>query len=258
MNNHWIKKIAGGSIAAVLAVGIMLPTTASAAPAENDNYVNWQQKIQEFLKSQGLESQFKCVVQQPQTEKPQTDKPAAETPEASKPEASKPETTQPETTQPETTQPETSKPETSKPETSTPSTTPSQPSESAGTTEKSNFASEVVTLVNKERANAGLKPLTVHAKLTTVALDKAKDMSDNNYFSHTSPTHGSPFDMMKAYGISYGYAGENIAKGQRTPQEVMNSWMNSQGHRENILSPNFTKIGVGYYNGYWVQEFISE
>ncbi|MFG1733294.1 CAP domain-containing protein [Paenibacillus sp. 843] len=248
MNNHWIKKIAGGSIAAVLAVGIMLPTTASAAPAESNNYVNWQQKIQKFLESQGLESQFKwVVVQKPQTEKPQANQPA-ETPQASKPETSKPETTQPET----------SKPETSKPETSAPSTTPSQPSESAGTTEQSNFASEVVKLVNKERANAGLKPLTVHAKLTTVALDKAKDMSNNNYFSHTSPTHGSPFDMMKAYGISYGYAGENIAKGQRTPQEVMNSWMNSQGHRENILSPNFTMIGVGYYNGYWVQEFISE
>lgn len=248
MNNHWIKKIAGGSIAAVLAVGIMLPTTASAAPAESNNYVNWQQKIQKFLESQGLESQFKwVVVQKPQTEKPQANQPA-ETPQASKPETSKPETTQPET----------SKPETSKPETSAPSTTPSQPSESAGTTEQSNFASEVVNLVNKERANAGLKPLTVHAKLTTVALDKAKDMSNNNYFSHTSPTHGSPFDMMKAYGISYGYAGENIAKGQRTPQEVMNSWMNSQGHRENILSPNFTMIGVGYYNGYWVQEFISE
>lgn len=231
MNNHWIKKIAGGSIAAVLAVGIMLPTTASAAPAESNNYVNWQQKIQKFLESQGFESQFKWVVQ-PQTEKPQADKPV-ETPQ-------------------------TSKPETSKPETSTPSTKPSQPSEPAGTTEQSNFASEVVTLVNKERANAGLKPLTVHAKLTTVALDKAKDMSNNNYFSHTSPTHGSPFDMMKAYGISYGYAGENIAKGQRTPQEVMNSWMNSQGHRENILSPNFTMIGVGYYNGYWVQEFISQ
>jgi uncharacterized protein YkwD len=64
--------------------------------------------------------------------------------------------------------------------------------------------------------------------------------------------------MMKAYGISYGYAGENIAKGQRSPQEVMDAWMNSQGHRENILSPNFTMIGVGYYNGYWVQEFISQ
>lgn len=258
MNNQWIKKIAGGSIAAVLAVGIMLPTTASAAPAESNNYLNWQQKIQKFLESQGYESQFKCVVQKPQTEKPQTDKPAAETPEASKPETSKPEASKPEASKPETSKPETSTPEASKPETSNPSTTPSKPSESTGTTEQSNFASEVVTLVNKERANAGLKPLTVHAKLTTVAVDKAKDMSDNNYFSHTSPTHGSPFDMMKAYGISFGYAGENIAKGQRTPQEVMNSWMNSQGHRENILSPNFTMIGVGYYNGYWVQEFISQ
>ena len=108
--------------------------------------------------------------------KPQADKPV-ETPQTSKPE----------TTKPEVTQPETSKPETSKPETSTPSTKPSQPSESAGTTEQSNFASEVVTLVNKERANAGLKPLTVHAKLTTVALDKAKDMS-NNYQPHFTDT----------------------------------------------------------------------
>lgn len=253
MNNHWIKKIAGGSIAAVLAVGMMLPTTASAAPVESNQYANWQQKIEEFLKSQGLDSQFKWAnVQKPQAEKPQADQPV-ETPQTSKPEVSKPETSKPEVTKPEVT-----KPEASKPETSAPSTKPSQPSGSAGTTDQSKFASEVVALVNKERANAGLKPLTVHAKLTTVAVDKAKDMSDNNYFSHTSPTHGSPFDMMKAYGISFGYAGENIAKGQRTPQEVMNSWMNSQGHRENILSPNFTMIGVGYYNGYWVQEFISQ
>ena len=243
MNNHWIKKIAGGGILCCTGCRYHL-CLLRHPPAESNNYVNWRQKIQKFLESQGFESQFKWVVQKPQTEKPQADKPV-ETPQTSKPE----------TTKPEVTQPETSKPETSKPETSTPSTKPSQP---AGTTEQSNFASEVVTLVNKERANAGLKPLTVHAKLTTVALDKAKDMSNNNYFSHTSPTHGSPFDMMKAYGISYGYAGENIAKGQRTPQEVMNSWMNSQGHRENILSPNFTMIGVGYYNGYWVQEFISQ
>ncbi len=62
--------------------------------------------------------------------------------------------------------------------------------------------------------------------------------------------------MMKQYGVRYSYAGENIAKGQRTPQEVMKSWMNSSGHRKNIMSANFTKIGVGYYNGEWVQEFI--
>ncbi|MCC3380991.1 CAP domain-containing protein [Paenibacillus farraposensis] len=120
---------------------------------------------------------------------------------------------------------------------------------------KSQFAAEVVKLVNNERSKNGLKPLTSDAKLTEVALAKAKDMSTNNYFSHTSPTYGSPFDMMKKFGVSYTYAGENIAMGQKTPQEVMNAWMNSQGHRENILKPEYTQIGVAYYNGYWVQEF---
>ncbi|GAB6930043.1 hypothetical protein JCM10914A_40260 [Paenibacillus sp. JCM 10914] len=260
MNNKWMKKIAGGSIAAVMAVGIMLPASASAAPAQDNNqYANWQQKIQQFLESKGWDSEFKWVIQKPQADNP-AEKPQPSKPETSKPEASKPEASKPEASKPETSKPEPSKPEASKPETSNPTTPsqPSQPSGSTGNTEQSNFASEVVTLVNKERANAGLKPLTVHGQLTTMALDKAKDMNDNNYFSHTSPTHGSPFDMMKAYGISYGYAGENIAKGQRTPQEVMTAWMNSQGHRENILSPNFTMIGVGYYNGHWVQEFISQ
>jgi uncharacterized YkwD family protein len=110
-------------------------------------------------------------------------------------------------------------------------------------------------LVNKERANAGLSALSSDSALSSMALAKAKDMYNNNYFSHTSPTYGSPFAMMTAFGIKYSYAGENIAMGQRTPQEVMTAWMNSAGHRQNILSPNFAKIGVAYYNGEWVQEF---
>ncbi|SDO81387.1 spore coat assembly protein SafA/uncharacterized protein, YkwD family [Paenibacillus sp. yr247] len=122
---------------------------------------------------------------------------------------------------------------------------------------QSAFASQVVNLVNQERAKAGLSPLTSDSALTGMALDKAKDMYNNGYFDHTSPTYGSPFDMMSAYGIHYSYAGENIAKGQETPEDVMNAWMNSAGHRQNILSPNFTKIGAANYNGEWVQEFIS-
>ena len=128
---------------------------------------------------------------------------------------------------------------------------------SQATTSQSAYADQVVTLVNQERAKAGLPALTSDSKLANMAMDKAKDMYNNNYFDHTSPTYGSPFDMMKQYGISYSYAGENIAKGQRDPQEVMNAWMNSAGHRQNIMSPNFTKIGVAYYNGEWVQEFIA-
>ncbi len=87
---------------------------------------------------------------------------------------------------------------------------------------------------------------------------KARDLTDRNYFSHNSPVYGSPFDMMKNFGIRYSSAGENIAKGQRTPKEVMNAWMNSQGHRANILNANYTQIGVGYdsRSNAWVQMFI--
>jgi uncharacterized YkwD family protein/spore coat assembly protein SafA len=134
-------------------------------------------------------------------------------------------------------------------------TAPKQGAPSSNT--MSSYAAQVVTLVNQERAKAGLKPLAVDNALSAMALDKAKDMYNNHYFDHTSPTYGSPFDMMKSHGIRYTYAGENIAMGQRTPQEVMNGWMNSPGHRNNILSPNYTKIGVSYYNSEWVQEFIA-
>ncbi|WP_027087633.1 CAP domain-containing protein [Cohnella panacarvi] len=140
---------------------------------------------------------------------------------------------------------------TTKPVTTTPA------SSSQGTVATSEYATQVVSLVNQERAKAGLPALKVtNPALKLVALDKAKDMYNNNYFSHTSPTYGSPFDMMKQYGVTYRAAGENIAKGQRSPQEVMNAWMNSAGHRANILNAGFTTIGVAYYNGVWVQEFI--
>ncbi len=120
------------------------------------------------------------------------------------------------------------------------------------------FAAQVVDLVNQERSKARLKALAVDTALQTMAGDKAMDMYKNNYFSHTSPTYGSPFDMMKTYNISFRAAGENIAKGQTSPAQVMNSWMNSSGHKANILSKNYTHIGVGYVNGIWVQEFIGK
>ncbi len=133
---------------------------------------------------------------------------------------------------------------------------PKAPSNSGTATDASGYAAQVVNLVNQERAKAGLPALKSNSALANMAWVKAKDMKNNNYFSHTSPTYGSPFDMMKQFGISYRYAGENIAMGQRTPAEVMKDWMNSPGHRANILNKNFTSIGVGYYNGSWVQEFI--
>lgn len=115
---------------------------------------------------------------------------------------------------------------------------------------------KVIKLVNQKRVQAGLKPLSVNTNLQKVAQVKANDMAQNGYFDHTSPTYGTPFKMMKTYGITYTYAGENIAKGQSSAAEVMSDWMNSPGHKANILNKNFTQIGVGLKNGVWVQEFI--
>ena len=119
---------------------------------------------------------------------------------------------------------------------------------------------QVVSLVNKERAKEGLAPLTIDWELARVAKYKSQDMHDKNYFSHTSPTYGSPFDMMKNFGISYKSAGENIAKGQTSAAQVMEAWMNSSGHRANIMDAKFTHIGVGYVKdgNYWTQMFIKK
>ena len=121
-----------------------------------------------------------------------------------------------------------------------------------------NYENEVIRLVNEIRVKNGLNALIPDWELSRVARYKSQDMKDNNYFSHTSPVYGSPFNMMKKFGISYKTAAENIAKGQKTPQAVVNSWMNSSGHRANILNPSYKKIGVGYVaNGnYWTQMFI--
>jgi uncharacterized YkwD family protein len=124
----------------------------------------------------------------------------------------------------------------------------------------SQFEQQVVELTNQERAKQGLPALKVDTELSKVAREKSKDMQAKNYFSHTSPTYGSPFDMMKQFGIEYSSAGENIAMGQPSPEEVVKAWMNSDGHRKNIMSSDFTHIGVGYVeNGnYWTQMFIGK
>lgn len=120
------------------------------------------------------------------------------------------------------------------------------------------YESEVIRLVNVQRTQNGLKPLTANWELSRVARYKSQDMVDNRYFSHTSPTYGTPFQMIRNFGLSFRTAGENIAYGQRTPQAVVNAWMNSSGHRANILNASYTQIGVGYVaNGhYWTQMFI--
>lgn len=150
---------------------------------------------------------------------------------------------------------------------STPSTTPEQKPESTPeqkpSTDFSSYQQQVLDLVNAERTKRGISALTLDSNLSSVATKKSQDMVNKNYFDHTSPTYGSPFDMMKQFGISYRTAGENIAKGQKTPQEVVTAWMNSEGHRKNILNPNFTNLGIGIAKDskgttYWTQMFIGK
>ena len=135
---------------------------------------------------------------------------------------------------------------------------PSEPDQPSGSTSVLDYEQQVVTLVNAERAKYGLAALTLDETLCGCARVKSQDMHDQGYFSHTSPTYGSPFDMMRAFGVSYRTAGENIAMGYATPAAVVEAWMNSEGHRANILSANYTTLGVGYVadGGYWTQWFI--
>lgn len=242
LKKNWMKKVVTGSLTAALAVGIMLPASASAADSTYKattvttykvvNADSLKAYIEQWLKQNGYTVSEGEVVEQP----------------AAQP-ATKPE-------QPSTP----AKPvQEEKPAATTPAKNPSSTGSNGGTqSTQSDFAAQVVKLVNAERAKAGLGALASDALLDKVAMAKVKDMSNNNYFDHQSPTYGSPFDMMKQFGVTYSYAGENIAKGQKTPQEVVTAWMNSAGHRANILSKNFTHIGVGFYNGYWAQEFIGK
>lgn len=146
--------------------------------------------------------------------------------------------------QPETNQPV---PDT-KPETNQPETPPMQ--------EETGYAQQVLNLVNQERSARGLGALTLDNSLSNVAYLHSKDMSDNNFFSHNNLKGETPFDRIKKASISYKTAGENIAMGYKSPEAVVDGWMNSDGHRANILNASFTKMGLGYYNNYWTQLFI--
>ncbi|PKJ56336.1 CAP domain-containing protein [Bacillus sp. SN10] len=225
-----------------------------------------QQELQAFLQSMGVESlaqwqqgnfQPNCIVpgQQPienvvteqPTAKPETQKPVEQKPVEQKPaeEVQKPEAQKPAENN------NTQKPAEQKP-------AEQKPAEEAKSL--SEFEQRVVELTNAERAKQGLPALKIDTELSKVARIKSEDMQKNNYFDHNSPTYGSPFDMMKKFGISYTSAGENIAQGQRTPEEVVQAWMNSAGHRANILNNGFTHIGVGYVESgnYWTQQFITK
>lgn len=130
-------------------------------------------------------------------------------------------------------------------------TTPSQPTPPSSGTEVRGLSQDeqqMLNLVNQERTKRGLAPLKVDMELVKLARMKSKDMIDNNYFSHSSPTYGSPFTMMKNAGIAYRTAGENLA-GARTATGAHTNLMNSSGHRANILHGKYTHIGIGIVDG---------
>ena len=121
---------------------------------------------------------------------------------------------------------------------------------------------EVFNLINTQRNNNGLPSLKIDSEVQKVARIKAQDMADNNYFSHTSPTYGSPFDMLKSFKVSYKTAGENIA-GNSSNSGAVNAWMNSSGHKANILNSSFNYTGIGVvssnkYGKIFVQMFIGK
>jgi uncharacterized protein YkwD len=179
-------------------------------------------------------------------------------------------TASPTTTAPTTgpTTPVTPTAEPTKP-TTAPSTSTSAPATttapSTGGTQTQKFQAQVLALTNAERKKAGCNvALTANTALTKAAQDHAEDMLKNNYFEHNSQDGTSPFDRMTAAGYKWSGAAENIAAGQATPESVMTSWMNSPGHKANILNCGLKDLGVGYaagsgaaYGQYWVQDFGS-
>jgi uncharacterized protein YkwD len=186
-----------------------------------------------------------------------TETPAPETqPPITQPPATQPPTTQPPVIQPPATQPPTTQPPVIQPPTTQPPAT--QPPAPSGISE---YQAEVLRLVNVERAAVGLSPLEADLTLMQAAQIRADETVQ--LFSHTRPNGESCFTVLSELGISYRSCGENIAAGFSTPEQTVNQWMNSEGHRANILNPSFTHLGVGYvnrsgtqYRNYWTQMFV--
>ncbi|VIE75188.1 sporulation protein [Clostridioides difficile] len=261
----------------ILALGVLTLTTASSAVNASalslENNVNTSNKNLVYSNTRykfsakpncSIKPELKPDKDNSCKDKNHSDKNCNNTnkPDNNKPESNKPDDNN---NSGSTDKPDNNKPESNKPNDNNNSDSTDKPNDnnnSGSTSENfSAYQKEVVDLVNIERSKAGLNPLTLDSSISNVATKKSQDMIDNNYFSHNSPTYGSPFDMLKKFGISYKTAGENIAMGQKTPKEVVNAWMNSEGHRKNIMNPNFSKIGVGVAQKsggsiYWTQIFV--
>jgi uncharacterized YkwD family protein len=254
-----MKKKMFFSIAAAATLLMSNPVVNKADAAYNDNSVSTNTRVVVYQSSNMNQAELNSIIQkyvnrfninwnQVEVKQPTTTKQTTPQREVQKP------------VQTETKQPVQNNPVTQKPATKTPTTPAKTNTTTSQASQLSAYEQQVVDLTNAERAKAGLPALKVDVNLSKVAREKSSDMQRNNYFAHQSPTYGSPFDMMKKFGITYKSAGENIAMGQKTPTEVVQAWMNSEGHRANILNGSYTHIGVGHVaNGnYWTQQFIGK
>ena len=197
-----------------------------------------------------------CTV--PETEAPETEAPETQAQETEAPQTEVPETEAPQTETPETEAPETEAPETEAPQMEAPQTEAPVVQEPKTDAAALSYAEQIVKLVNAERAKEGLPAVQLDAQITAAANIRAREIVQQ--FAHTRPNGSSFYTVLKENGISYMGCGENIAYGQRSAEEVMDGWMNSSGHRANIMNKNYKNIGVGYYQDargvkYWVQLF---
>lgn len=250
--------------------------TFQSIQKENLSSLQSNPRIQKLLKQCGITDEMldsllsgQCIIIRPGYDKPENDtsKPGEDTEqpdngdngpdnEIETPDFDKPGTDTPEdTTKPGGDGPiEDNKPGENEPGDNKPGDNETEDDDSEN---DNSYASEVISLVNAERAKYNLAPLTTEKNLSAAALTRAKEIVQS--FSHTRPDGTSFSTVLKEHGISYRISGENIAWGQKTPQEVVRGWMNSKGHRANILNERFTSIGVGYHteNGrtYWTQLF---
>lgn len=255
-----------------LAIALLAPSGTASAHWDRDFYQNYIQHILEkydikvhYETSEKITWKEAAPVNAEKASETETAAPVEQEPAAEQPAAPAPETnTQAEKPLEEAEAPEEQAEAPAEPAEETPEpqieTEDQTPQNETSTDELGSFEAQVIELTNQERSKYGLPALQADSELSAVAEEKSADMARNQYFSHTSPTYGSPFDMMKSYGVDYRSAGENIAMGQQTPEQVVNAWMNSEGHRQNILSTSYTHIGVGYVeNGnYWTQMFIGK
>lgn len=247
-----MKKITLLTATALTLAGLCGQTLTAQAAAKNWNQISANGN--RVYVTYGIGCDIQGLLDSLQNCFPNITLPDCNTPDCDTPDINIPEDEAPDTNIPDGEVPDVNTPDTEAPDTNTPE------EEAPEDTTSHAFIKQVVELVNAERAKEGLSPLTINTRVQAAAQVRAVECEKS--FSHTRPNGSSFATALKEQNVSYRSAGENIAWGQRSPEAVMNAWMNSEGHRANIMNPNFTTIGVGYYqnaNGvnYWCQLFTN-